>query len=211
MNSNQPEPLFVIRNASVDDAEEIFSLMKTVQSNLSEKSIYVISDADRIRYKLSTDCFGYLFYCKEKLVAFYLFQKPKSDDRDNNLGYYLGLSDKQRTRVLILDSVAVLKPFRRMGISSFLLNIGINRSRELNCEYIITTVDPRNQANLKCLIKHGFRIAKTIKTYTNADHEFVLHLSGMKQTNNAQIGDGIIRYVLIKDNELKPNPVVANQ
>ena len=169
------------RFATVSDASEIAKLMREAQSRLDDKSIYVISDEARVRRKLSTDCFGFVAKDESGLAAFALFQLPAADNREDNLGFEIGLGEDKRSHVLVIDSVAVRKDCCRRGLASGLLKKGETEGRRRGRDIFLATVDPRNAASRANFESAGYVEKKQIDTFAGIGEGYILSDSGHEE------------------------------
>lgn len=147
-----------IRLALSKDARAIADLMVEVRDGLANPEYYVISDLERVQWKLTENSYAYLAYDGEKLVAFHIFMMPGLDPEEN-LGYEIDLSEDELRRVACLDSVAVLPGYRGRGLQRHLMKLGEQEALKRGLDIFMATVDPRNTPSLKNFLDAGYGIA----------------------------------------------------
>lgn len=111
------------RPATPSDTDSIAALSERVQAVLPCPDFFVISSAERIRWKLENDAFVVLACDGDEIVGFHVFETP-SPDSDENLGHDVGLDESERGQVLHMDSVAVLSRYRGLGLQRQMMRMG---------------------------------------------------------------------------------------
>lgn len=146
-----------IETATVSCAAEITALAKRVQDNMPNKDFYVVSNEARTEWKLRENSFAYIAKDKESIVGFFIFMMPGLD-KEENLGYNIGLSDSDLARVLCMDSVAVDPAYRGLGLQRKFLELGEDEGHRRGYDIFMATVDPRNTASLKNFLDSDYNI-----------------------------------------------------
>lgn len=157
-----------IELASSSEAAEITALAERVQAELPNKDYYVISDEARTEWKLEENSFAYVAKDGADIVAFFIFMMP-GFDREENLGYDIGLSDSDLARVLCMDSVAVDSRYRGLGLQMELLKLGEAEGLRRGYDVFMATVDPRNTPSLRNFLNSGYDIVRVKESYYAPD------------------------------------------
>lgn len=151
----------VVREATVEDAERIHDLAKSVRDAMPHKDFFFISSVKRTAWKLRTNSYGYVVESGGSLIGYALFMVPGISS-DENLGHFLGLSEEERARVMCFDSVAVDPRFRGRGILSELLSLGEEEAQRRDLDIFLATVDPRNSYCLRNMLNAGYSVVKYV-------------------------------------------------
>lgn len=150
--------------ASPEDAGEIYALMELAQRVASCPDFYVISSLERVEWKLRENSFAYLARSCGELVGFYIFEMPGLD-KEENLGYEIGLEEDELTRVLCMGSVAVNPAFRRRGLQRRLATLGEAEGLRRGFDIFLATADPRNTPSVRNFILGGYDIVMVKESF----------------------------------------------
>lgn len=152
-----------LRNAAVEDVAPVFSIMKEVSGGMKDHSLYVTGDEQYIGEHISEKGFTILAVCDEKTVGFLIVDLP--GESPDNPGRLAGLPEKELSWAGIMDSCAVLEPYRGHGIQRMLLMEAEIQLKRRTFRYALATVSPDNPYSLENCAKLGYQIAATKKMY----------------------------------------------
>ena len=152
------------RHATPFDADSIASLSERIQAALPCPDFFVISSAERIRWKLENDAFAILACDGDDIVAFHVFEMP-SPESEENLRRDVGLDESELGHVLHMDSVAVLPQYRGLGLQRQMMRIGEDEGMRFGRTVFLATVDPRNTPSVRSFLSDGYDIVLVREGY----------------------------------------------
>lgn len=152
------------RPAAPSDADSIAALSERVQASLPCHDFFVISSAERIRWKLENDAFAVLACDGDEIVGFHVFETP-SPDSDDNLGCDVGFDEQELGQVLHMDSVAVLPRYRGLGLQHQMMRMGEEEGMRRGRTVFLATVDPRNTPSIRSFLGEGYDIVLVRESY----------------------------------------------
>lgn len=146
-----------LRPATLDDADEIHSIMDTCFQTLEHKEYFICDDLEYVKDILSGHGFG-VVACDEngKIVGNLLVKYPGLDEE--NLGYDVFMNSYNLNRVLHMDSASVLPSHRGHGLECRMIAYAESLVNASKYCYSFATVAPENIASLKSLEKNGYQV-----------------------------------------------------
>lgn len=159
---NEDAEMNKIRIATLDDANEIYNLMKEVYERLEDKDLFVCDDLDYIISQISGNGFA-VVACNEegKIIGSFLIRYPGGSL--DNLGRDIGLKEEELEKVAHMESVVVHPDFRGQGLQSQMLRFAENRIEKK--AYFLATVSPYNPASCRSFEKNGYEHVMTKEKY----------------------------------------------
>ena len=181
-------PLYYLRQAALEEAYEIWSIMDTCYQTLEHKEYFICDDLDYVKDILSGHGFG-VVACdeSEKIVGNLLVKYPGISKE--NLGYDMfmkmdmrliddgnqpflqntnlpiTLSEENLIRVLHMDSASVLPEHRGHGLECRMIAFAETLVDTSKYCYSFATVAPKNLASLKSLERNGYQVMVTKEKY----------------------------------------------
>ena len=160
-DSNSP---YYLRQATLKDAGEIHSIIDTCYQALEHKEYFICDDLDYVRYILSGNGFGVVACdANGKIVGNLLVKYPGL--KEENLGYDVGFTPDNLSRVLHMDSASVLPGHRGHGLESKMIAFAETLVDTSKYCYSFATVAPENYASLKSLKRNGYTVMTTKEKY----------------------------------------------
>jgi len=180
-------PLYYLRQAALEEAYEIWSVMDICYHALEHKEYFICDDLDYVKDILSGHGLG-VVACDErgKIVGNLLVKYPglseenlgydvfrkaedSSDDNSNSSSLYrecsIMLSEDNLMRVLHMDSASVLPEHRGHGLERRMIAFAETLVDTSKYHYAFATVAPENTASLKSLEKNGYQVMVTKEKY----------------------------------------------
>ena len=155
-----------IVRATVFDAKEMTELIQYVHSCMDNKEWYVIDDLDYYTHYLK-DGYGITYKAIDietnQMVGIFMAIIP--DTKEVNLGYDLGLDEKESKKVAVMETAAVLPEYRGNNLKYRLMQAAEAELIELGYCYLTGTVHPENRFSLNVFLKQGYHIAVTKEKY----------------------------------------------
>lgn len=183
--------IYMLRQATLEEAYEIWSIMDTCFQALEHKEYFICDDLEYVTDILSGHGFG-IVACDidGNIVGNLLVKYPGLNEE--NLGYdvfvkdsecnnkspkcNIALTSENLTRVLHMDSASVLPGHRGHGLERRMIAFAETLVDTSKYCYSFATVAPKNFASLKSLEKSGYQVMLTKEKY-----------------------DGLIRCVMMKE------------
>ena len=158
-----------IKEATINDIDEIIQLKKDVWDKLENKEWYVIDGTDNNFLKQEIENNGLVLnaVCNNKIVGFLIYHKNLNEEQTiiKKLHY-----ENKINQCIELSNGAVDSCFRGMHLYAKMALKGEEIIRErYNKKYILATVHPDNKASLKSLLQLDFQIICKTKMYGNLD------------------------------------------
>ncbi len=155
---------FLIKQATLEDAEKIYDLIRTVYSRLANKSIYVCDSWEDINTMLMGSGFGVVaFNKKQEIVGCLLCKYPR--DSQENLGRDIRLPDPELAKVVHAESAVILEEYRGNPLQLKMLRLAERLINKEKYWFLLATVSPENPASFKTLEQNGFKHIVTKEKY----------------------------------------------
>lgn len=155
---------FLIKQATLEDAEKIYDLIRTVYSRLANKSIYVCDSWEDINTMLMGSGFGVVaFNKKQEIVGCLLCKYPR--DSQENLGRDIQLPDPELAKVVHAESAVILEEYRGNPLQLKMLRLAERLIDKEKYWFLLATVSPENPASFKTLEQNGFKHIVTKEKY----------------------------------------------
>lgn len=146
---------FTLRIALQSDVHEIYNAMKKVHSKLDNKSIFVCDNFDFVKNHIDKSGFIVIASDSSKKTAGCLIVRYP-ENKEDNLGNDIGLSDAEKLQVAHMESAVVLPEYRGNNLQSQMMKYAENNIDSLKYKYILSTVSPENKYSRANLIKCGY-------------------------------------------------------
>lgn len=154
----------ILRKAGLEDAENIYAIMRRVTDALTDKSLFVCDDLDYVRTQLKTGGFGVVACNKDnEIVASFIIRYPhRSED---NLGRDIHFTEEQLDFVAHMESVVVLPKYRGRHLQEKMLRYAEELIDTNRYHYLLATVSPDNPASYLSFERNGYSHIITKEKY----------------------------------------------
>lgn len=149
----------VLRLAKPENVPAIMEIMRLAHAAMEDPSAYILDDAAYVSHYVRQDGFVLLALEQDTPVGFFMAAAPGL--RENNLGRYLGFSEDELKKTLMMDSAAVLPRAQGKGIMGKMFARAVELGMK-NYSYLVGTVAPGNFPSIRNFEKNGFTVRKTI-------------------------------------------------
>ena len=155
---------YTLREAILEDAFEIWSVMDTCANTMEHKEHFICDDLDYVKDILSGHGFC-IVACDttRNIVGNLLVKYPGLSEE--NLGYDVSLPTEELPKVLHMDSASVLPKHRGHHLESRMISYAETLVDTSKYHYAFATVAPENTASLKSLEKNGYQVMLTKEKY----------------------------------------------
>lgn len=175
--SNKNTDHYLLKQATPENAFEIWKIMDFCHKNLTQKDFFICDDLNYVKDVLSGNGFG-LIACDNigKIVGNLLVKYPGLEKE--NLGYdifptYFKPSEisgqpyplEELHKVIHMDSASVLPEHRGHHLESRMIAFAETLIDTSCYSYAFATVAPENTASLKSLMGNGYKIMDTKEKY----------------------------------------------
>lgn len=182
---------YTLRQATCEEAYEIWSIMDICYQALEPKDLFICDDLDYVKDILSGQGFG-VVACDEsgKIVGNLLVKYPGLDAE--NLGYDVFVNPEPNTkncslctitltpqnlnRVLHMDSATVLPKHRGHGLERSMIAFAETLVDTSKYRYAFATVAPENTASLKSLLRNGYQVMTTKEKYGGVTRSILMKI-----------------------------------
>lgn len=157
---------FKITQATPPDYPSIASLIQSVWDQLEQKAWFAVDNSDYTIHMLETGQ-GIAFKATEQetgaLAGIFMIVFPGLSQE--NLGRDISLPEKELSRVVHMDSAAVLPEYRGYGLQQKLMQAAEAEAFKRGYRYLMCTVHPDNHYSRNNVLKQGYHIAATKEKY----------------------------------------------
>lgn len=168
----------------VDEQQQAALAMKAYQVNINEVKYYVgraqVSDIDEILDIERAVYDGATPWNKQAFTS----ELHRKHDRlylvirkNDQLLAFIGSSYSRATQDMHITNVAVLPAWQRRGIGSFLLNVIIDKARQINAQQVSLEVRVSNMQAQRVYHELGFESQGISAGYYFGDHEDALKMA----------------------------------
>lgn len=163
----------VIKLATKENVDEIYSLMQEVYNKLEDKTLYVCDDLEYVKNHIQDKGFT-VIACndKSKIIGSFIFRFPM--DSKDNLGRDIGLEKEKLGQVVHMESVVVLSQYRGNGLQQAMLKYGEELIDKAKYKYFMATVSPNNPGSYKSLEKCGYKMILAKEKYNGLERRIYL-------------------------------------
>lgn len=165
---------FQMEKMTAENLPEIMDVMEDARKSVTKQEWFVADEEDYVKQVLEGN--GFLVGAREEesreLAGFFMVFYP--DARDN-LGQYAGLTEKELSKVIYMDSAAVKEKYRGNGLQGRMLRQAEallrqnQKEKGQTVQYGMCTIHPDNISSLRTMEKNGYEIAARRKLYGGLD------------------------------------------
>lgn len=161
MNPNINSNHITLTCASIEQADEIHTLMQTVHDRMDNKTLYVCDDLAYVKSHIEDNGFT-VIACNEasEIVGCFMVRYPGLSE--DNLGMDIGLNQEELNQVVHMESAVVLPQYRGLGLQLAMLRYAEEMLDTSKYKYLMATVSPDNPWSYHSLEKNGYEL-KLIK------------------------------------------------
>ena len=157
---------FIIKKATLSDAESIRNVIDTVYEKMEHKEWYMTDNAEYTYHLLADGAgMGYLAIKEQSQEIAGVFMVEFPGDTEENMGNDIGLTKEQRLRTAHMDSAAVLPKYRGYHLQYRLMQAAEQDLRKMGYEYLMCTVHPENHFSKANVLKQGYQVMVTKEKY----------------------------------------------
>lgn len=152
------------RKGTLEDTEMFIHFLCEIKAGMSQKDWFYLDSPDTVR-EMMTDGTMELWVATDdgRIAAAFDILRPGL--ASFNYGHDLGLSEDELLQVIHMDTSAVHRNYRGMGLQGKMVH---NAEKELSGQgkrILLCTVHPENKYSLNNMLKQGYQIRKRVKKY----------------------------------------------
>ena len=152
-----------IEYATLADLPVIMNIMHKALELVEDKSWYAVDSEEFVGKCIEGQGFTLKALVEGEFAGFLTVRYPWVDD--DNLGDYIGLSEKEKMFVAHMESAAVLPEFRGLRIQNQLMAKGFEVLKDTEYKYVMGTAHPDNVFSVNNFLKLGYEIVADVKKY----------------------------------------------
>ena len=152
-----------IEYADLEDLPAIMNIMHTALGLVEDKSWYAVDEEDFVAKCIEGQGFTLKAMVDGNIAGFLTVRYPWKDD--DNLGDYIGLSEKEKMYVAHMESAAVLPEYRGLRIQNQLMAKGFELLKDTEYKYVMGTAHPDNVFSVNNFQKLGYEIVADVTKY----------------------------------------------
>ena len=153
-----------IRKGTPADVEALIRFLDAVRADMLRKDWFYLDPPDLVREMLSGGVMElWLAMDGDRMAASFDILYPGL--ASCNYGYDLGLSREELLRVIHMDTAAVHRDYRGLGLQRRLLERIEQELAGQGRRILLCTVHPENSYSLNNMLKQGYRIEKHVEKY----------------------------------------------
>lgn len=150
------EASYEIRYLIEEDLAELVELQRAIYQDLSDKEIYKLTSAERLKELLAGEDLVMGVFSKDGLIAYHIICFPAGIEE--NLGADIDLTLDDLKMVSHLKAVAVRPDYRGCGLQRKMASLHLEVIRDRGYCHVCSTVSPKNFASIKNFFASGFVI-----------------------------------------------------
>lgn len=172
---------YTLERTNERDADLFYTLVQNVWEGIEDKRIFSVQNMGQDWYErhLKEPSFGILARDKNGMVAGILIVVIP-DEEEGNLGKDIGLPEKELSKVVHMDTSAVLPEHRGHRLEQRMLVFAEECLKGTPFIYMLCTISPDNEASLISAKRIGYRVATTKEKYSG----MIRHILFKKRIEN---------------------------
>jgi len=153
-----------IRRGTLDDAGRFIRFLNEVKAEMPQKEWFYLDPPEWIRKMLAEGTMTlWLAEDGDRIVAAFDILQPGLDSC--NYGYDLELDREELMQVVHMDTAAVHRDYRGLGLQRKLVETAEKQLSGKGSRILLTTVHPDNFYSLNNMRRQGYRIQKRVEKY----------------------------------------------
>ena len=150
-----------IRKIGRAEVYKYLEFLHEVKAMMEQDEWFFLDPDEEVYELMDQDAMGiWLAEENERIAAVFCVVYP--GDREFNLGYDLGFTEGELSRVVHMDTAAVHPDYRGHGLQHRMM---LHAERELDGRILMCTIHPDNRYSLNNVLKQGYSIEKKTEKY----------------------------------------------
>lgn len=157
---------FQIKRAEPEQFDAVITLIQDVLDSLPQKEWFAADNADFTRAILTKgSATSYIAVCMDTGEIAGTFITVIPGNSNENLGYDIGLSDRELLKVAHMDSAAVLPAYRGHHLQKELMLFAEKELKAAGYQYLCCTIHPDNKYSMNSARSLGYEVVKVCEKY----------------------------------------------
>lgn len=157
---------FQIKKATSSQYEQVVSIIQNVLQTMPNQEWFAADGADYTREILvAGKGTAYLAICQETSEIAGVFMTVVPGSSSDNLGLDAGLSGEELTKVVHMDTAAVLPAYRGHQLQRRLMLFAEEELKSAGYHYLCCTIHPENKYSLNSAVSLGYEVKTICEKY----------------------------------------------
>lgn len=174
-NKGQPfqqDMQYEIRFIDESNLRDVINLQNIIINSLQDKEIFRRRQKNFFREHLMMEYAALGTFTDDGLIAYSFLYFP--EDRENNFGVDINLTEEEMMSVVHLATVAVHPAYRGNSLQSRMQGLHLEVAHRLGYEHALCMVSPKNRPSLQNMFSQGF-IIKALKIKFDGLLRYIMH------------------------------------
>lgn len=152
------------RKGTLEDVERFTAFLEEVKAEMTQQEWFYLDPPDTVREMLADGTMElWVAMDDNRMAAAFDILHPGLASFNN--GYDLGLTEEELTHVVHMDTSAVQKNYRGMGLQRKMVQTAETALTGQGRKILLCTVHPDNCYSLNNMLKQGYTIQKRVAKY----------------------------------------------
>lgn len=152
------------RKATIADAEMFIHFLQNIKSEMKEQSWFYLDPPEVVRDMMRDGIMElWVAIDGDQIAAAFDILYPGLETY--NYGYDLEFSEEELLQVIHMDTAAVHKDYRGMGLQTRMVCTAEEEISGQGKKILLCTVHPDNKYSLNNMLKQGYEIQKRVEKY----------------------------------------------
>ena len=152
------------RKGNPEDATLFVCFLDEIKSEMQQKDWLYLDPPELVQAMMSDEIMELWLAMDEKRVAA-VFSDLYPGLESYNYGYDLDFSEQELMKVVHMDTSAVHKDYRGLGLQGRMVQIAEKSLEGQGSKILMSTVHPDNQFSLNNMLRQGYEIRKRVEKY----------------------------------------------
>lgn len=156
----------IFRKGTTADTETFIRFLDEVRNDMPQKDWFYLDPQETVRAMMSEGTME-LWLAKDgdRIVAAFDILYPGLDSC--NYGYDLNLPEEELQQVIHMDSSAVHRDYRGLGLQQKMVHTAEEELSGRGRRILLCTVHPHNIYSLNNMLKQGYQVQKCVQKYNS--------------------------------------------
>ena len=154
----------IFRKGTPEDAALFVNFLEEIKAETQQKDWLYLDPPDLVYAMMYTGIMELWLAMDESRVAA-VFSVLHPGLESYNYGYDLGFSDEELQKVVHMDTAAVHKDYRGLGLQGRMVQIAEKSLEGQGSKILMSTVHPDNQFSLNNMLRQGYEIQLCVEKY----------------------------------------------
>ena len=154
----------IFRKGTPEDAALFANFLDEIKSEMQQKD-WLYLDPPELVHAMLTDGIMELWLAMDESKVAAVFSVLRPGLESYNYGYDLDFSEQELLKVVHMDTSAVHKDYRGLGLQGRMVQIAEKSLEGQGSKILMSTVHPDNQFSLNNMLRQGYEIQQRVEKY----------------------------------------------